>query len=598
MCGIIGYIDANAVINSTDFELMRDTMHHRGPDGFGAEYFKNKQVALGHRRLSIIDLSEHSAQPMSNTEKTIWISFNGEIYNFIELREELSNKYTFTSSGDTEVLVYGYQEWGIDKLVKKLNGMFAFSIWDSVKNKLWIVRDRIGIKPLYYYKKDTTLIFASELKAITSYPSFQKKISNEGLSSYFLYRYVIAPFTIYEDCYKLEPGHYASYDLNTASFQKTQYWKLTDNIKEDNSSEQDKIKVIKELLNDAVKKRALAADVPVQTFLSGGIDSSFITALLNKHIKDLQAFSIEVVDDYKNEIKDAELVADKLQVPLKKEQLNSKKFDSMHDKVIAAYDEPLGDTSNIPTYFLCQLTAKDAKVAMSGDGGDELFYGYNWYLKFNDCVEDKDLLNEYIKTCLNTFDKSQIKSLFKNNDKIEAVQQCFQNKIGDKINKSTVHMLDFHTFMVDDILTKVDTASMCHSLEVRVPFLDHRMVEMAYSINYKEHFKNNELKYLLKKAAEEYLPNDTIYKQKKGFSVPSIRWITADFEHNIINGYASKDNVWEKNELKIKFKGKLHEEQKWLLYNFERWYAFNFHNNAPILKKSLFQKISSRLKLN
>ena len=502
MCGIIGYINTSVPIDSENFESMRDTMIHRGPDGKGAVYFKNNTIALGHRRLSIIDLSENGSQPMLNDKRNVSITFNGEIYNYKELKEELKDKYNFKSTGDTEVLLNGYIEWGIDLLLKKLNGMYSFGIWDEQKNKLFIARDRIGIKPLYYYLKNNTFIFSSEIKAIKNYKNFSQKISSEGLSSYLMFRYIISPYTIYDDCYKLEPGHYACYDYENSSFEKKEYWNINNSRLNDIKSEEEIISEIGKLTTDAVKIRALASDVPVHTFLSGGIDSSLTTALLKKFNKKIQAYSIEVVDEYKNEIEDAKVAANHIKVPLHSEKLTQTKFDSLHNEVISKFDEPMADTSNVPTYFLCELASKSAKVALSGDGGDELFYGYSWYKKFNET--NNKSLNKYLNLCLNTFNNTQIKDLIKI-DKTTEIKSHFISKINSNLNDDNIHLLDFHTFMVDDILTKVDTASMCHSLEVRVPFLDHRLAELAFSIPHTKHYKDKELKYLLKKFAEKHL---------------------------------------------------------------------------------------------
>jgi asparagine synthase (glutamine-hydrolysing) len=587
MCGIIAYVNNKSGISAASFEKMRDTMSHRGPDGKGAQYFEENRVALGHRRLSIVDLTDLSAQPMSDTQQSVWITFNGEIYNFKELKEELCQKYTFKSTGDTEVLIYGYKEWGIDKLLTKLNGMFAFCIWDNYKKKLFVARDRVGIKPVYYYKDEKTFIFSSELKAITAFPQFKKVLSEEGLSSYFSYRYIIAPYTIYKNCFKLKPGHYLTYDFATNNTEETTYWTLNA-TKTDNEPDIEKLNAI---LDKAVKFRVETADVPVHTFLSGGIDSSLITAFSKQYNTNLHAYSIEVEDEHKNEIKDAEYVANHLKVALKQEKLNATLFDTMHNEVISKYDEPLADTSCIPTYFLCKLAAKHVKVALSGDGGDELFYGYSWYAKYLEEATTDCSLEKYLSFWLNTLRGDTLNKILPNN-KSNEIEKEFLAKLGDEtLSPENAHLLDYHTFMVDNILTKVDVASMANSLEVRVPFLDHNLVQAAFSISAAAHFKNNELKYGLKKIAEKKLPKKTIYKKKQGFSVPSVSWISVDYEYNIKEGYASKDGVWNKEAISQLLKTKLHEEQKWLLYNFERWYAIHFHEQKTPLKPHVLKKI-------
>ena len=578
MCGIIGFVSATKGIRPEVFNAMRDTMVHRGPDGMGSEFWKDGMVAFGHRRLSIIDLSNDGAQPMSNADQSIWLTFNGEIYNFQELKTFLEKKYTFHSGTDSEVLIYGYQEWGIEGLLERIEGMFAFALYDTKTDEVFIARDRVGIKPLHYFLKDGTLIFASELKAIKAYPDFQPKINKDALASYFRLRYILAPLSIYEDCSKLLPGHYAVFNQKSGELCTKCYYSLQDQIKTTDEDEDALVQKIRLALEESVQAQTVAADVPVHTFLSGGIDSSTITALVKKYNNQLSAYSIEVRDDVKNEIEDARFVAKYLKVPLIEEQLTGEVFNSLHNEVLASYDEPLADTSCIPTYFLCQLTAQHVKVALSGDGGDELFYGYNWYAGNKISAENSEMpFESFINSMSNTFDEEQIKQLFPNVS-TEHIKPLFLGKITDKkIQVKNVHHYDFHTFMVDDILTKVDTASMAHSLETRVPFLDRKVIELAFSIDWKKHYQKGELKYLLKKSTENILPEETLYKKKKGFSVPSVTWLSYNYEHNIINGFASRDGVWNKKFVSKLLQSKIHQDQKWLLYTFERWYANQFY---------------------
>lgn len=596
MCGIIGFVSATKGIRPEEFNAMRDTMVHRGPDGMGSEFWKDGMVAFGHRRLSIIDLSNDGAQPMSNADQSIWLTFNGEIYNFQELKTFLEKKYTFHSGTDSEVLIYGYQEWGIEGLLERIEGMFAFALYDTNKEEVFVARDRVGIKPLHYFLKDGTLIFASELKAIKAYPNFRPELNNDALASYFRLRYVLAPLSIYKDCAKLLPGHYAVFNQQSGELCTKCYYSLQDQIKTTNEDEDALVQKIRLALEESVQAQTVAADVPVHTFLSGGIDSSTITALVKKHNDQLSAYSIEVVDDVKNEIEDAQFVAKHLNVSLIEEPLTGKDFTALHNEIIAAYDEPLADTSCIPTYFLCQLTAQHVKVALSGDGGDELFYGYNWYGGYKASAENSKIpFESFINSMSNTFDEDQIKALFPTVS-TEHVKSLFLSKTKDNtIEARNVHHYDFLTFMVDDILTKVDTASMAHSLETRVPFLDRKVIELAFSIDWKKHYQQGELKYLLKKASENLLPSETLYKKKKGFSVPSIQWLDVHVEHNLLNGFAAKDKVWNVTALKQILKGKLHQEQKWLLYNFERWYAIQFHGKHESLRPNVLRKIQFRL---
>lgn len=595
MCGIVGYASTTTPIDRKQFDYMRDTMIHRGPDGMASAFLEEDRLALGHRRLSIIDLSERSAQPMASEDGQFWITFNGEIYNYKSLKAELESKYTFRSTGDTEVLLHGYQEWGIEGLLKRVNGMFAFGIADLHKRRLVIARDRIGIKPLYYSHVDDRLIFASEIKAITAHRHVSRKLSKHGLASYFRYRYIIGPYSIYDDIQKLMPGHYMEYDLDRGNLSSTPYWSLEQSLNDSSKPEEALIEDISQRFDEAVKKRAIAADVAVHTFLSGGIDSSMVTAVLKKYAPKMAAYTIEVVDEQKNELEDARRTAERLEIELKASRIDAKVFQDSHNEVIAAYDEPLADTSNIPTYFLCKLAGEHVKVALSGDGGDELFYGYNWHAQFVN-TDGSKTLNDYVAMAYRTFDANTIQQLFNLDQAVDEVEAQFGSYVAHVgISEENVHRLDFHTFMVDDILTKVDIASMAHSLEVRVPFLDHELVELAYSIPAEQHHKHDELKYLLKKAAESLLPKETIYKKKKGFSVPSIRWIDVNYEHNILNGYASMDGIWNTKFLAELLKEKLHEEQRWLLYNFERWYAIHFHGKMEPKPYTFLDRVKRKL---
>ncbi len=596
MCGIIGYCSRKEPIDLLVFNQMRDTMAHRGPDGMDSCFFSNNFVALGHRRLSIIDLSEQGKQPMSTENGQIWITFNGEIYNYQILREELIHKYPFKSQTDTEVVLYGYLEWGMKELLNKLEGMFAFAIYDITKERMFLARDKVGIKPLYYYLSEHAIVFASELKAITAYPKFIKKINPIALASYFKLRYVMAPYTIYENCFKLLPGHFIEFNQFKKSSKLTKYWSIDSVEIKHRSKEKLLIEKIQRALDRAVQSHVLTSDVPVHTFLSGGIDSSTITALAKKYNKNISSYSIEVKDESKNEIDDAKYVADYLNVSLTTDTLDAQLFNKLHNEVVLAYDEPMADTSNIPTYFLCQLTAKHVKVSLSGDGGDELFYGYKWYQKL-----PKDgtsvSADSYFKTISNTLSNQVFKTLFPNLTKENLlIEERFINKYKEKsISKKNAHKYDFVTFMLDDILTKVDTASMAHSLEARVPFLDYNVITLALSIPEEQLYQNQELKYILKKASEKWLTKKTLYKQKKGFSVPSVSWLKEDVVYNILEGYTSNDKIWSKNGVKKLLKSNIHEEVMWLLYNFERWYAYQFHNSKMALKPSLFYKIKRKL---
>jgi len=577
MCGIIGQINRNKPLDPENFFQMRDSLTHRGPDGYGHFFNESLKVGLAHRRLSIIDLTDNGKQPMSNEDKTIHITFNGEIYNFKELKEELKEKHQFKSNTDTEVLIHGYEEWGLEILLKRINGMFAFAIYDSKQKQLILARDRIGIKPLYFYFDNETIIFASELKAIQKSNTFNKEIDFDGVADYLMYRYIPHPRTIFKNTHKLSPGCYINFSLNSWSLTQNTYWELNHNPN-NLLDEETVIGEIKSLLNKSVERRLLA-DVDVETFLSGGIDSTTITALAKEKKNDVRAFTIEVKDIIKNELLDAQKAAEYLNVPINYDVLDSKLFDKIHRKVIAQYDEPHGDTSNISTYLLCQNSSESAKVALSGDGGDELFYGYNWHVKFSEeSTEAENPLELYRNTICNTLNFEQAQALL-GKERLEQRKSSwlFEDKMKEKgINKTNIHYLDTLTFLVDDILTKVDIASMAHSLEVRVPFLDHELVEYMFTIPHKLLFKNSVKKYLLKQAFKDILPDRVIDKKKQGFSTPSVNWLKINYKHELLRGRLVRDGVFDKKSLKKLIESKLHEEHKWLLYVLEIWYRNNF----------------------
>jgi asparagine synthase (glutamine-hydrolysing) len=592
MCGIIGYLSSINPISKNHFNEMRDSMSHRGPDGRGSEFFEDLKLALGHRRLSIVDLSEAGLQPMRSGK--VWITFNGEIYNFKKLKEELKIDFEFNSDTDTEVILNGYRKWGIQTLLEKLEGMFAFAIYDEESGKMFVCRDRTGIKPLFYYQNDGDFIFASELKGIVNYSGFEKKISKEGVYSYFRLRYILGPTTIYENCYKLLPGSFIEYDCKNYSYKVEKYWELKSGYPYADLTEEEAISRFDTLLTNSIGSHTLTADVPVHSFLSGGIDSSLVTALVAKVSPNLSAYSIEVGNPDQNEIEDAKHASEYIGVPIITDKIDKKKFDEIHSDVIHAYDEPLADSSCVPTYFLSKLTSKYVKVSLSGDGGDELFYGYKWY---NQNSKEEQSFEGYISSMSNTFSKNEISRLFGEDYGNFDFESRFKKTVGlQKINEDNYHIYDFHSFLVDDILMKVDIAGMAHSLETRIPFLDGKLVDFAFSIDPKLHFKNNELKYLLKKVGEKYLSNQTLYKEKKGFSVPSVNWLSCNWEHNLFNGYLSKDGVWNKGYVKeLLDSRKLHQNQKWLLYSFERWYSFQFHNVKEPIKYRFIDRVKNKI---
>ncbi|MCX6723491.1 MAG: asparagine synthase (glutamine-hydrolyzing), partial [Candidatus Staskawiczbacteria bacterium] len=388
MCGIIGIRDFRNKISPQILSKMTDILSYRGPDDSGIYIDEKNNVGFGHRRLSILDLSSAGHQPMSDDNENIWVTFNGEIYNFKEIRKELENKgHRFKSNSDTEVIVKSYEEWGIEA-VKKYRGMFAFAIWDKTKEKLFLVRDRAGVKPLYYYHKDNLFLFSSELKSFHQHPKFEKEINFDALALFLQFGYILAPHTIFQDAYKLNPGHYLEIDKN-GSLKEIKYWDITDYYLEKpiNKPEDEIEKELEQILIESFNYR-MVSDVPVGVFLSGGIDSSLVAALLQTNSKNsIKTFTIGFNEKEYNEAPYAKKIARHLKTDHNEIYCTSKDALEIIPKLSEIYDEPFGDSSSIPTYLVSKFARQQVKVALSADAGDELFCGYSRY----------ELLNNYYK---------------------------------------------------------------------------------------------------------------------------------------------------------------------------------------------------------
>ena len=372
MCGITGILNFNgSVVDKLLLRRMTDVLSYRGPDGEG--FYVDKNVGLGHRRLAIIDLSDAGKQPMCNHDGTIWITFNGEIYNFQELRRDLEGRgYRFSSSTDTEVIIHAYEEYGVD-CVGFLRGMFSFAVWDVNKKQLFLVRDRVGKKPLVYYKDNDRFVFASEIKAIIEDKTIKREVSQEALSNYLGYGYVPAPLTIFKNIYKLLPGHCMIVD-NKGNITIKQYWDLQ--FKETNFSEDYYCKKTLELLEESTKIR-MFSDVPLGAFLSGGVDSSAVVAMMAKNSEQpIKTFSIGFEEQEFNELPYARIIAEKFNTD-HKEFIVKPDAIKILPKLVWYYDEPFADSSALPSYYLAQLTKKHVTVSLNGDGGDENYAGYD-----------------------------------------------------------------------------------------------------------------------------------------------------------------------------------------------------------------------------
>lgn len=585
MCGIVGGI----ALTQSRLDKALQKIAHRGPDARGIYSGMDGEVLLGHVRLSIIDLNPIANQPMVCRRTGNVITLNGEIYNFRAVRRKLEkNGWEFRTSSDTEVLLAAYGEWGTDCL-KHLNGMYAFAIYDPARQQVFLARDRIGKKPLYYSLFEGLLTFASELKAlIAARPEIPKTIDDEALNEYMGLGYIPGELSIYREIRKLKPAHYALYDLFSREFNVFRYWDLPlsagEAIDEDEAAEE-----LESLLIDAVRIR-LESDVPVGTFLSGGLDSSLITALVARENPKIIALTASFPVTKYDESTIARQVANWTGVTHHVLPVDAARWELL-DKLGRQFDEPFADSSLLPTFIISEAIRKHVTVALSGDGGDELFAGYGYYDLFmhEAWVEKIPLPFRQIASTaqkllpLGTHGKNFLRRLPYNGIKrfmqlafasenigvsplFEDLQirlnrlpiDHYRNEILSNINqgrtKSPLSLLqqmtrlDFYGYLPDDILVKVDRASMLTSLEVRSPLLDYRIAEFAFRLPDRLRFSGDIRKYLLKKIARKYLPADFQYERKQGFSIPEAEWFKGHWHGNIDNivtsgGMLSSENI-------------------------------------------------------
>ena len=575
MCGIAGLLTFDKNVPSESLlHDMTDSLTHRGPDEAG--YHLEPGVGLGHRRLSIIDLSS-GQQPMFSADGSVIIIFNGEIYNHRELSTELKQRgHEFSTQCDTEAIIYAYMEWGV-KCIEKLRGMFAFTIYDRRNRTTLMARDRLGIKPLYYAQlANRQLIFGSELKALLVHPDLKREINPQAVEEYFAFGYVPEPHTIYQSVHKLEPGFFLTID-GDGNIHKQQYWDVPFEVGAPKPQAELEEELI-ERLAEAVKIR-MVADVPLGAFLSGGVDSSAVVALMAEQSdKPVSTCSIAFEQQAFDESSYAEMVSRQYQTDHRVKQVDPNDY-RLIDELINLYDEPYADSSALPTYRVCQIARERVTVALSGDGGDENFAGYRRYLWHTYEERARSMMPAGIRQPLFGFlgrvypkldwaprflrGKSTFQSLARDavsgyfhsvsilDDSLRS--QLFTDKLKSELQGhqaldvmrahaaaaptdhplSLIQYLDFKTYLVGDILTKVDRASMAHSLEVRVPILDHKFVEWASSIAPEQKLNNGEGKYVFKKSLESRLPNDILYRKKMGFSIPLGEWFRGELRDDI-----------------------------------------------------------------
>ncbi len=616
MCGICGF-------NWNDeklIERMVQKIHHRGPDANGIKTFP--EFSLGNARLSILDLSARGNQPMSGSDGKKWIVYNGEVYNFPQIKKELQSKgYKFNSNTDTEVVLKSYEEYGT-KCLEKFNGMFAFAIWDEEKKELFLARDRIGIKPLYYYFKDGKFIFGSEIKSILEADSIKKEINMQSMYYYLGYEFVPAPETMFKNIYKLRQGHYAIF--KNGDLKITKYWDLK--FKPEITDEYEAMDRIFNTLEASVKRR-LISDVPLGVFLSGGLDSSTVVGFVSRlYPKKVQTFSIGYRDKTFSELPYAKIVSDFFGTEHNVLMIDSISPDEI-EKSLYHLDEPMTDLSTIPFYLICHKAREKVKVCLSGEGGDEMFLGYDrlkaarmnrYYnifpsffrkkivapliLKLPDQPQKKgaiNILKRFIEGTLYPEEVGAMRWQYFLNSKIE--QNIFNESARSQISFNPFDPIyyfsrscnsdlwidkdtyvDIKLTMTDSVLMKVDKMSMATSLEVRVPFLDHELAELCASIPANLKLHKFTTKYILRKTLKKYdfLPKNIIYRGKQGYSLPIKNWLREELKdymidllknspiikENFNNPYIS-DLIKEHLELKHN-----HNHILWALINLSLWY--------------------------
>lgn len=622
ICGVFKYASSSFEITEELIIRMRDTMTHRGPDDDGVYISSDRRIGLGHRRLSILDLSSAGRQPMSDDSRTVWIVYNGEVYNFLELRRELEDKgYTFRTRTDTEVLIYLYREYGRD-FVHRLRGMFAFGIWDETRRELFLVRDRIGIKPLYYTSFNGQFVFASEIKAILEHPDVRREVDEDAFYHYLSFLTTPAPSTLFKGIYKLTAGHSLTVSEN-GSIEPEEYWDVFDNVTPlHNKPESFYAQSILETLREAVKYR-MVSDVPVGVFLSGGLDSSTNTALFSEFSDGpVRTFSIGYEgQELYNEFQYARKVAELFNTDHHEVIIDVNDLVDFLPKLIFHQDEPIADAVCVPIYFVSKLARDNGVIVCQvGEGSDELFCGYPVWgeiLKWNSLlpyfhaipsflrrlglrsleIAGKRGTGKYERLCrihygesmfwggAEAFGESEKKVILSRN-----LREKFANRTSYEVVESLYHrflerspMHDYLHFMSyidlrlrlpELLLMRVDKMSMATSLETRVPFLDHKFVELAMSIPQNVKFKGGELKHILKKSVESIIPHEIIHREKQGFSVPITEWFLerlGSFAEQKLLDFTKRTDFLDKQYIQ-EMLARRNMAKLWYILNFALWY--------------------------
>ncbi len=544
MCGIAGFINKNNLNQDKYINNIVESIKHRGPDEFGV--FNENGVCLLNARLSIIDVA-HGHQPFVSEDKNIIVVQNGEIYNYIEVQNELKKLgVRFDTNSDTEVILRAYEEFG-KECFEKFNGMFAIAIFDKIKNKLILGRDRLGVKPLYLYKKDEEIHFSSEIKSFLTYEKFDKEIDNQSIHNYLKFNYIPLPNTIYKFVKHVEPAYYYEIDCDTLQIEKTKYWEIKNSPEIENISEEEVFEKIDEILTDAIKIR-LRSDVGIGAFLSGGLDSSLVCAMTKEKFNvSLDTYSIGFKEKRFDESDWAKKVAQYCGLNNKVHILESDIID-LWNTTTWHNDQPHGDISFIPTYIVSQFASKDYKLVFTGDGGDEAFAGYTKYFSlFENTLDDYFDSISLIKED-KEFDNLYTKN-FRENVNYDIPKEIFNEVIREVDTKDNINKIlhfDTRQLLPGNNLVKPDKMGMANSLETRSPMLDYRLFEYMQSLKGSFKLKDDETKYILKKFALKYLPKEIVYRDKQMFTVPIGEWFKTHLKVYVENIIKS-DSLSERN---------------------------------------------------
>ena len=586
MCGIAGQISFRKPVDEENIIAMNDAIRHRGPDGDGVYLNESKTVGLGHRRLSFLDLTVAGKQPMTNEDGSLWITYNGEIYNYLELREELEKLgHQFRSHTDTEVVLHAYEEWGTEFL-QKLKGMFALGIWDEKKRELFLARDRFGIKPLYYYCKNGNFVFASEIKGVKANTDVTTTLDLTSVADYFVYRYVPSPKTIWNEVKKIPPAHFLLLKED-GSIQTKKYWNIP--FGEKIISDKEAIEKFDDLLFTSVRTHA-RSDVPVGSFLSGGYDSSALIYYMSRFGYVPSTFSIGFENWDVSEHLFAEIVAKQYGTDHHSLVLESQALDLL-DHLSWVYDEPNGDISIIPTFLVSREASKSVKAVMSGEGADEMLVGYQWQKEFQtqqisvpEKVKSFFQLNANPPTvqyyanamAMGRFDKNELQKLLH-----PEIQQAINRNVdwfykenfrNDLPGLKSIQQMDISCFMGEQVLCKVDRASMANSLEVRVPFLDHEICEFIFGLHTNVYYRKDETKHLLYQNIKNHFPKEILNRKKQGFVGPDKYYMDMGwYKTRLNNCKLVEDKIVNANYIQQLLVNKDHW-RLWKVAVMETWY--------------------------